>query len=485
MTASNIGAGLPECAAVRTAAPPYLAPLVDRLEAYQKEAALDGFLLGTGQKLVADRGIHARYRDLNDGALLLRALERDDRVHARALLGPHFSAALLDASDRLRAVQRDVTAELDDARLTHGQLLAAWRRAPSAAARERAAAATDEVLRRLTGEQQRWLEEYGKVRRALGFETQAALIRALHPDVDAWLAHARRWLDGTRDDFVGRWRRWRERDGLERARLLDSRLVANFIPLPNGATSAPEAIRATATTWGFRDAAERIPIDTDVRPGKSPTAFCSRIDPPRDVRVSFQESGVVTDHVTLLHEFGHALHFAVGPDRPFDLFGDYPAITEAFGLTFERAAATTEWFERFVGVRLDEDSRERVAFDEEAVWRLIAASALYEFAVHEERVEPAREYVAVFSREFDVAVSPLDAYTRLQSYLSSRPFYPLLYHQAFSMTDGMWRDLADASGERWFLSDAVRDRLVQRFRLSCEVDLPEWLATRVCRRESA
>ena len=460
---------------MRTRVPAYLAPRVDRLEAYQREAALDGFLLGTGQKEIADRAIHERYRDLNDGSLLLAAVERDDRVHARALLGPYLSAALLDASDRLRAAQRETAAELDGVRLTHGQLLAAWRRARNAAARERAAAATEDVLRRLGGEQQRWLEAYARVRRALGFETQAALVRALHPDVDPWIAHARVWLDATRDGFIRRWRSWRERDGLMRARLFDSRLVANFIPLPLGAARAPEAVRATASAWGFGAPADRVPIDTAIRPGKSPTAFCSRVDPPKDVRVSYQESGVVTDHVTLLHEFGHALHFSVGPDRSFDLFGDYPAITEAFGMVFERAATTSEWFERFVGVDLDDESRSRIAFDEEAVRRLIAASVLYEFAVHEERVEPAREYVALFSREFAVEVSPLDAYTRLQSYLSSRPFYPLLYHQAFAMRDAMWRDLVDAGGERWFLSDGAHDRLVERFRLTCEVDLPEWL----------
>jgi hypothetical protein len=460
---------------VRAPVPSYLASHVERLEAYQRESALDGFLLGTGQKLAADRSIHERFRDLNDGRLLAAALERDDRVHARALLGPYLAAALLDASDRLRARQREITAELDGARLTHGQLLAAWRRAPDPAARARAAAATEEVLRSLTGEQQRWLEAYGRARRVLGFETHADLVRALHPDADAWAEHARRWLETTRADFVRRWGGWRQRDGLERARLFDSRLVANFVRLPRGAKAAADAIRATAAAWGFGAEAERVPIDTEIRPGKAPTAFCSRIDPPRDVRVSFQESGVVTDHVTLLHEFGHALHFSVGPDRSFDLFGDYPAITEAFGVVFERAAATSEWFARFVGATLDGDSLARVAFDDEAVWRLIAASVLYELAVHEERVEPAREYVTVFSREFDVEVSPLDAYTRLQSYLASRPFYPLLYHQAFAMTDRMWADLVEAGGERWFLGDGARERLVQRFRRTCEVDLPEWL----------
>ncbi len=460
---------------MRAEPPAYLAGLVPRIESYQRESSLDGFLLGTGQQRAADRSIHERHRDLNDGKLLLRALEGEDRASARALVGPHFQAALLDASDRLRAAQRDTTALVDGATLTHGQILAAWRAAKDPATRERAARATEEVLRSLTGEQQRWLEAYAAARRRLGFDTHAAFVRALHPDVDAWAEHARAMLERTRADFTLRWRAWRERDGLEHARLFDSRLVANFISLPKGARPAIASIRDTATTWGFGDAARRIPIDAEIRPGKSPTAFCSRVDPPHDVRVSFQESGVVTDHVTLLHEFGHALHFATGPDRAFDLFGDYPAITEAFGMVFERAAATTEWFERFVGVTLDDDAVARIAFDSEAVCRLIAASVLYEKSVHEERVEPTREYVAVFAREFDVEVSPLDTYTRLQSYLSNRPFYPLLYHQAFAMRDGMWDDVAAAGGERWFLGDGARERLVARFRLSCEVDLPEWL----------
>jgi hypothetical protein len=459
---------------MRGTPPPYLAPHVERIEAYIREAALDGFLLGTGQKAIADHTIHQRYRDLNDGKLLLAALDREDRLHARALVGPYFNAALLDASDRLRAAQRDITAELEGVPQTHGQLIAAWRRGRDASARERAARATDRVLERLGGEQQRWLEAYARSRRALGLERQADLIRVLHPEVDAWLAHARRWLEETRDPFIARWRAWRDRDDMPNARLFDSRLVANFIGLPATARRAVDAVRDSAATWRFSRVAEKIPVDTEVRPGKPPGAFCSAVAAPRDVRVSMQQSGVVTDHVTLLHEFGHALHFSVGPDRPFDMFGTYPAISEAFGMVFERAAATPEWFERFVGVALQDHAVERLRFDDEAIWRLIASSVLYEFAVHEERVEPTREYVEVFSREFDVPVSPLDAYTRLQSYMSSRPFYPLLYHQAFSMRGAMWDDIVSVAGPRWFLGDAAHDLLARRFRLTCEADLPEW-----------
>ncbi len=460
---------------MRGSPPPYLARHVARIEAYQRDASLDGFLLGTGQKVVADRDVHARYRDLNDGKLLVAALDREDLVHARPLASWYFTAALLDASDRLRAAQRDLTADLDGRKRTHGQLLAAWREAGDPDARERAARATEAVLERLGGEQQRWLEANAKAMRTLGFETHAALVRALHPETDAWVRHAERWLDETRPDFLARWRAWRDRDGMAKARVLDARLVANFVRLPAGARPAPEAVRETAAAWGFGEVAERIPIDSEVRPAKSPTAFCSSIEAPRDVRVSFQESGVVTDYTTLLHEFGHALHFSLGPDRPLDLFGAYPAISEAFGMVFERAATTPEWFQRFVGVSIEDDDAARVRFDRDSVRRLMAASVLYELAVHEERVEPTREYVRVFSREFDVAASPLDAYTRLQGYMSSRPFYPLLYHQAFSMTQGMWDDVVRAGGERWFLGDGARDHLVARFRLTCEVDFADWL----------
>ena len=440
-----------------------------------REAALESYLLGTGQKPVADRAIHERFRDLNDGRLLLAALEREDRAYARALAGWYLTASLLDVSDRLRSAQREITAELDGAALTHGELQAAWRRASNPAERERAARATETVLERLSGEQQRWVEAYGSARRKLGFETHAAFVRAVHPETDVWVRHAERWLDETRVDFLARWRAWRDRDGLAGARLFDARLVANFVALPAGARRAVEAVRDTAAAWGLGEVAGRIPIDTEVRPGKSPTAFCSGIEPPRDVRVSIQESGVVTDHVTLLHEFGHGLHFSLGPDRPFDLFGTYPAISEAFGMVFERVARTTAWFDRFVVASLEDDDAERVRFDSESVRRLIAASVLYELAVHEERVEPTREYLRVFSKEFDVTVSPRDAYTRLQSYMQSRPFYPLVYHQAFSMAEGMWDDLASAGGERWFLGSAVGDRLIARFRLTCEVDLDGWL----------
>ena len=157
-------------------------------------------------------------------------------MYARALLGAHFSAALLEASDRLRAAQREITAELDGGRLTHGQLLAAWRRAPDAAARERAATATDAVLHRLTGEQQRWLEEYARVRRALGFETQAALIRALHPAS----------LDGSRDKFYWFLSGWMGGPDLFIERFGHPRLRARHLPFAIGSIERDQWLRCMA-----------------------------------------------------------------------------------------------------------------------------------------------------------------------------------------------------------------------------------------------
>jgi hypothetical protein len=74
-----------------------------------------------------------------------------------------------------------------------------------------------------------------------------------------------------------------------------------------------------------------------------------------------------------------------------------------------------------------------------------------------------------------VAITPLLAYWRMQLFLEHRPFYPLYLHQANSMRDAIRDELVQQGGAQWFLNDRSRSHLVARFRLTCEVDLPEWM----------
>jgi hypothetical protein len=76
---------------------------------------------------------------------------------------------------------------------------------------------------------------------------------------------------------------------------------------------------------------------------------------------------------------------------------------------------------------------------------------------------------------FNADVTPHLAYFRMQQFLELRPFYPLYLYQANCMSDVLWSELTTIGGDRWYLGDACRTHLRQRFRATCEVDLPEWL----------
>jgi hypothetical protein len=455
--------------------PPYLAGYVDRIEAYQREWLLDTYFLLTGERATSDRSIHERYRDLNDGRLFKAALESGDRSYARALANAYFAAsrALAEAGDRLRKARPGLVAEIDGESLGIQQL------------RMRAASETDDakrtdleraslvLLERRATLEREWIKAHADVSRSLGFARHLDLIEAVEGDVGPWLHHAEGWLQRTRTDFLARWRVWRERDQLQ---------TGPFTPylgrdpiLGTGAADMPTSVRATAAAWGFGDVAKRIPIDVAPRPGKSPLSFCARIAPPSDVRVTTQGSMNPLMYGVLLHEFGHGLHFSLGPDRPFDMYGDHQAITEAFGMTFMVVALQPDWYEKFVGVPIGEDDLERVRFLQELTRRIDAVQLLYEHAVHAGTAAPGEEFRRLYRREFEADVSPHLAYFRMQLFLEARPFYPLYLHQANSMQNTLWKDLSSVGGEHWYLGDQCRSHLVERFRTTCEVDLPKWL----------
>jgi len=329
------------------------------------------------------------------------------------------------------------------------------------------------LLERRATLERAWIEAHANVSRSLGFARHLDLIEALEGDIGPWLRHAEMWLERTRAEFLARWRGWRERDGLRTGPFTP--YLGREPTLGTGAADMPTSVRNTAAAWGFGDLTARIPIDVTPRPGKSPLSFCARIAPPRDVRVTTHGSSNPLFYGILLHEFGHALHFSLGPDRPFDIYGDHQAITEGFGMTFGLVALQPDWYARFVGVPIGAEDLERLRFLQDLSRRMDATQLVYEHAVHAGTAEPADEFRRLYRREFDAEVTPHLAHSRMQLFLEARPFYPLYLHQANSMEMTLWDDLCAVGGEHWYLGDSCRSHLVERFRTTCEVDLPEWL----------
>lgn len=452
--------------------PTFLAPHVERIESYMGEWVLDNFLLVSGQRSAADRSIHERYRDLNDGRLLREAIDHGHQSYARALANPYFAASLVDAGDRLRAARRDLTTTLNGETVGIPQLTERLMDGSGRDRDELTHAALTLLERRSTAERE-WIEAHAVAVRALGFDRHLDLIQALHGDVDAWLRQTQGWLDRTRAPFLESWRKWRRLDGIQGSPF--NPYLRRPPTAPKAARDMVSAVRDSVTAWGFGEVAARVPIDVEQRRGKSALSMCGRIAPPNDVRVTSFSSDQLIAYAVLLHEFGHALHFAVGPDRPFDLFGDYQGITEAFGKTFEWAVTQPEWFSTFAGVALDDDRIERLRFLMELFSRIDAVHVLYEYAVHKGDADPPTEFVRLYAREFDVQITPHLAYWRMQLFLEQRPFYPLYLHQANSMKDALWGELVERGGAQWFLNDRCRSHLTARFRLTCEVDFSEWM----------
>lgn len=455
---------------MRGKVPEYLRPHVEPIEAYRRDVSLDLYLRSSGERTVTDRTIHGRYPELNDGRLFRSALAAGDLRYARALLNLYFMARLGLAEDRLTATRLELTVALDSEIMPLGRALGAWRSATADDERRRIGVALEPALERLALAEREWFDAYGEIRGTLGFATQADLNAAIHDNIDGWLAQTRAALAATRDEFLREAAEWRRRDGRR-----DS-VTYNWIPVPHiglpaGAARSEQAVRRTATAWGFAREADRIPIDFVARPGKRAGALCARIDPPTDVRVTSQPTGDSLEYVLLLHEFGHGLHFTVGPDRPFDVFGDDQAITEGFGITFGSVACEPAWFREFAGITLDDESLARLRFANVLSDRLQAVHVLYEHRVFSGAVDPAKEFVEIYRREIGLEISPHLALTRMLFFLSLQPFYALYLHQARVFRNALWERLTETGGPTWFANDRCHSLLVRLFRAACEIDL--------------
>jgi hypothetical protein len=426
-----------------TVLPAYLAPYATRLADLHRRVSSSRFLAATGQG--GGPSGHEEYPELTDGRLLSAALAAGDRHHANYLALQYFRVALHEPTARLRHVQAHVTAEWDGDAVSHSTLLAMARTCRTNDERARVREALAAVAGRLRDERLRWLDAYAKARGDLGFGSHGELVRALDPDADAWIQRTVAWLADTRADYLRQWHYWRDLDGIAEPRVRDV--------LAAGSASLPERVDAVTTVtgtfdmWGFAAERAAIAVDLEPRPGKVSFAFCTPVDPPTDIRVSTGPVRALGDLATLLHEYGHGVHFAT-LSGVAELVGLPAAAMEAVGLTVEQVAARADWYG---GDGPGPRALERLRFRRTATRRLVAASFVFELAVHDGTADPDRRYAEIFGAELDVVTDPVDTYTRLQTYLEGQPCYPLVYTKAYSEAEESWDHLVNACGPSWFL----------------------------------
>src|SRR3954464_4935480 len=147
------------------------------------------------------------------------------------------------------------------------------------------------------------------------------------------------------------------------------------------------AMRRQVKEMGIDPTADgRIVFDLGDREGKRSRAFCSPVRVPEEVYLVLRPHGGQSDYNTLLHELGHALHFAnMHPDLPFEFrwVGDN-SVTEGYAMLFDHRIQDAGWLRRYTalaGADLDSFLR-HAAFEELHFLRRYCAKLTYEVELY-------------------------------------------------------------------------------------------------------
>jgi Peptidase family M3 len=151
--------------------------------------------------------------------------------------------------------------------------------------------------------------------------------------------------------------------------------------------SMESSIRRQTSEMGIDpDASGRIIYDTGEREGKRARAFCAPVRVPEEVYLVLRPHGGQADYRTLLHELGHALHFAyMRTDYPFEWrwLGDN-SVTEAYAMLLDHLMHDAGWLVRYteLGRRHAPTFLRTVGFEELHFLRRYCAKLIYETALY-------------------------------------------------------------------------------------------------------
>ncbi len=114
-------------------------------------------------------------------------------------------------------------------------------------------------------------------------------------------------------------------------------------------------LRGTLEAMGLAGSLDRrIFIDLEERPGKSPVSRCVPLRIPEEIHVTMRPMGGLSDYETLLHEAGHALHYAFTDTTlpyPYRHLPRSFALSECFAFLFEGLTREPAWLESHAKAR--------------------------------------------------------------------------------------------------------------------------------------
>lgn len=211
----------------------------------------------------------------------------------------------------------------------------------------------------------------------------------------------------------------------------------------------------------------RIRLDLDDRPQKNPRACVIASDPPDVVHLITRAQGGLHDYQALLHEAGHALHYA-GCDPAlaytFRRLARDHALTEIYSFLVESVTREPGWHAEHFGLGSDEaeERAESTRFLEMLLFRRYAAKLGYELELWSDFAR-APEYAPVYADRLRAATG---FRYRPDGYLADLDdgFYSADYLRAWIRTAQVRAYLRDEIGPDWWERSETGDFLRRLFR---------------------
>jgi hypothetical protein len=228
--------------------------------------------------------------------------------------------------------------------------------------------------------------------------------------------------------------------------------ASEFDPyFPAGALE--DSVRRQANDMGIDPlAGGRIIFDTGDREGKRSRAFCAPVRVPNEVYLVLRPHGGQGDYGTLLHELGHALHFAyTRGDLPFEYrwLGDN-SVTEGYAMLLDHLLHDQGWLRRYTELTKDTLPRflRAAGFEELQFLRRYCGKLIYEVELYGGRVtwdSLPDLYVQTLTSATTFRYDPADAFVDVDP-----RFYAARYLRAWQLQAVFTESLVERFNEDWW-----------------------------------
>lgn len=244
-------------------------------------------------------------------------------------------------------------------------------------------------------------------------------------------------------------------------------------------------VRRQVTEMGISpDAEGRVRYDTGEREGKRPRAFCAPVRIPDVVHLVLRPHGGQSDWMTLLHELGHALHFAnMRRTLPFEFrwLGDN-SVTEGYAMLFDHRLKDRGWLLRYSGLGKERVSEFLVAaaFEELQFVRRYCAKLIYEIALHSGTVGWSALpdlYVETLTGATGFRYQPADAFVDVDA-----RFYAARYLRAWQLQALLDHSLRERFDDDWWRNPRAGPWIVEELFAHGQTELADEQARRVAGR---